>query len=89
MNSPPVGVTAISVSSRPSGPAGSGAAPVLTEILSTPTHSSEPPALAVMMRISTCDWFSAVTGSRAETLVTCVALPPVEASAVKAAGRLM
>ena len=60
---------------------------VVTEMSSTPTHSSDPTASVVMTRNSTSDWFNAAAGSETLTGVTSVArLGPVEASATKAAG---
>ena len=52
-----------------------GASPAETTMSSTPTHSSLPTALDVMMRICTSGWLPAFAGNAALTAVTSVATP--------------
>ena len=59
----------------------SGAGPAVTEMSSTPTHSSLPVALLVMTRSWTTGWLSAAAGRLTLTGVTRVALGPALASA--------
>ena len=62
-------------------------ADAVTEMSSTPTHSSLPVAFAVMIRSCTTGWFATAAGSETFTGVTSVArLGPVVASATNAAG---
>ena len=66
------------------------AAAAVTEMSSTPTHSSLPTAFVVMIRSWTSGWLSTAAGSETFTAVTSVArLGPVEASATNAAGTLV
>lgn len=75
------GLTAASV-----GGVTSAATPVLETMMSSmPTHSSLPAALAVMMRISRSAALFAATPNTTSIAVTCVAVPPVVASATNAA----
>src|SRR6188474_1730876 len=65
--------------------AASAVVPV-TEILSTPIHSSEPGASVVIQRTCTMGWPAAAAGSGTLTEVTSSAAPAIDASATKAAG---
>ena len=65
-------------------------AAAVTLMSSTPTHSSLPTALVVMMRTCTSGWLLAAAGRTTDTGVTSVAvLGPVVASATNPAGTLV
>src|SRR5689334_1487314 len=69
---------------------GASSSAAIAEMSSTPTHSSAPTALAVMIRTCTSDWSLAAAGSPTSTGVTSPArFGPSVASSTKPAGRLV
>jgi hypothetical protein len=65
---------------------GSGIGSPVTEMASTPIHSSLPTALVVMTRTCRSGWLFAAAGRTALTEVVVVALGPADASATNPAG---